>query len=269
MKKRLFTILAVAAVVAMAFVGCSKDDDKENLSQQMLGKWMLTQVNGSTVPTNEKVVYTITSETQGYISASKVDYTEEQEKWTDHVQSDIEVEGNKIIMHGTFNKSTSFVAELDVKSISKNEMLTESKYSVYHNGTLLYVNESTALWTKVPKDYSTDILGKWEGHVTSSEGSEFDDGEPHQWEYLNNGKYVYYRQDADSNWTSDVNAMSMYFVDGALLCTRWKNSGEGEVEHREWWEIESIDNGVMNWTALRQREDGTTYTATFSMTKVN
>ena len=34
-----------------------------------------------------------------------------------------------------------------------------------------------------------------------------------------------------------------------------------------WWEIESIKDGVMKWTALRMREDGTTYTATFSMTK--
>ncbi len=39
-------------------------------------------------------------------------------------------------------------------------------------------------------------------------------------------------------------------------------------ELREWWEIESISDGVMKWTALRQREDGTTYTATFEMTKV-
>lgn len=35
-----------------------------------------------------------------------------------------------------------------------------------------------------------------------------------------------------------------------------------------WWEIESIKDGVMKWTALRMREDGTTYTATFSMTNM-
>ena len=39
-------------------------------------------------------------------------------------------------------------------------------------------------------------------------------------------------------------------------------------ERREWWEIESIENGVMKWKALRTREDKTTYTATFQMTKV-
>ena len=37
-----------------------------------------------------------------------------------------------------------------------------------------------------------------------------------------------------------------------------------EAERR----IESIQDGVMKWKALRQREDGSTYTATFQMTKV-
>ena len=41
----------------------------------------------------------------------------------------------------------------------------------------------------------------------------------------------------------------------------------GESENREWWEI-IIENGVMKWTALRKKDDGTTYTATFEMTKV-
>ena len=39
--------------------------------------------------------------------------------------------------------------------------------------------------------------------------------------------------------------------------------------HREWWEIESIEDGVMKWKALRQNADGTTYTATFEMKKID
>ncbi|MBR7049146.1 MAG: hypothetical protein IKI16_04765 [Prevotella sp.] len=62
-------------------------------------------------------------------------------------------------------------------------------------------------------------------------------------------------------------ALAEYFVDGTLLCTRWKKTIDSN-ELREWWEIESIKDGVMKWTALRMRENGTTYTATFQMTKV-
>ena len=58
--------------------------------------------------------------------------------------------------------------------------------------------------------------------------------------------------------------MNEYFVAGKLLCTRWTENGE---ENREWWEI-SIDGDKMNWTALREDENGKTFTASFEMTKV-
>ena len=61
--------------------------------------------------------------------------------------------------------------------------------------------------------------------------------------------------------------MAEYFVDGTLLCMRWKNAGD-DTEKRERWEIASVENGKMKWTALRQKEDGSTYTTTFEMTKV-
>ena len=48
-----------------------------------------------------------------------------------------------------------------------------------------------------------------------------------------------------------------YFIDGYLLNTRWKESG-GQ-ESREWWEIKSLKDGKMQWKALRQKEDGTTF----------
>jgi hypothetical protein len=53
-------------------------------------------------------------------------------------------------------------------------------------------------------------------------------------------------------------------VASSLLCMRWINSNK---EYREWWEIESIENGVMKWKALRE-DNGTTFTSTFEMKKV-
>ena len=48
---------------------------------------------------------------------------------------------------------------------------------------------------------------------------------------------------------------------------KWINVGE-EQENREWWDIESIENGVMKWKALRIGDDGASFFASFSMTKV-
>ena len=265
--KKVFWILALAATVFV--FSCTEENENEgdNLSQQILGKWMLTKIDGKEVPTNEKLVYTVESATKGYVSASRVDFSDSVLRWTNHQPCEIAIDGNKITITGELNKTTTFVAEMDIRSISSTEMSAESEYTVYHNGRPLYTSCGLALLEKVSKDYSADILGQWEGHVTNNEGSEFDDGELHRWEYLSDGTYIYYMLDSDSNWVQSDSEFSEYFVDGTLLCTRWKNVGDGEVENREWWEIASISNGTMNWTALRQKEDGTTYTATFHMTK--
>lgn len=265
--KKIF--LAIAAMT-MLFVSCNKEGENEtdDINQLIIGKWMMAEFDGNMLPTNEKVVYTFESTTKGYISASRADHSEELIRWTNHAPSDVIVDGKTITMGGTLNKTTSFIAEIGIKSISSSETLAESNYTVFHNGSPLYTANGNTLWNKITKDYGSEIVGTWEGHVTNSEGSEFDDGELHRWEYREDGTYVYYHLDTNSNWIPQESEFSEYFVDGVLLCTRWKNTGEGEVEHREWWEITSITNGVMNWTALRLREDGTTYTASFQMTRV-
>ncbi len=47
-------------------------------------------------------------------------------------------------------------------------------------------------------------------------------------------------------WVNSNDVLAEYFVDGIRLCTRWKNTADSE----------------------ELRDDGTTYTATFEMTKV-
>ncbi len=54
-----------------------------------------------------------------------------------------------------------------------------------------------------------------------------------------------------------------------MLCCRWKNLGESQEEHREWWVVSSIENGVMEWTAVRESRDGAKYTAVLKMKKVD
>ena len=119
-------------------------------------------------------------------------------------------------------------------------------------------------YDRITADYSQDILGTWEGKVTSAE-DEHTDGEMHRWEYKADGTYAYYNK-VGTEWVANNDVLAEYFVDGTLLCTRWKKTADSE-ELREWWEI-TIENGVMKWTALRKKADGSTYTATFEMTKV-
>lgn len=210
------------ALAATLFGACTEDTPAPaTLDQQIVGKWMLTMFYGDIIPTNGKVVYTFHSATEGTLSASLLNTTASGATWTNHTPSTIEIVGDTVKMIGTLNKTTSYQAEMIVTSISDSRMQTESNYTVYRNGEAVYETNGTSVWSKVAKDYSTDILGTWEGHVTNAEGSEFDDGEWHRWEYLDDGNYVYYHQDANGNWTPRASDLASYFVDGTLLCTRW------------------------------------------------
>lgn len=72
----------------------------------------------------------------------------------------------------------------------------------------------------------------------------------------------------DGEWKATDDVMNDYILDGTLLCTRLKANGTGKEEYREWWEIESVNNGAMKWKALRLSDDGTTYTANYELVKV-
>ncbi len=89
-----------------------------------------------------------------------------------------------------------------------------------------------------------------------------------RWTLKADGTHEYAHRAADGSWKKMEDVFSEYFVDGSLFCARWKNAGEDKEEQREWWEIESIQDGVMKWTALCSNADGTTYTEILEMHKV-
>ncbi len=265
--KKVFLALAAAAMI---FVGCSKDDDKtiDNLAEKIIGKWITTDIDGHAELTNNKSVITILSASQALISISRANLPDNQ-GWVSHLNASVAIDGNKVTITGQLNEHITIVYEITVSSISDTHMEGTFKHSTLRNGEVITTNGPIGMrWEKITTDYAQAILGMWEGMSTGEEGSEFDDGENHRWEYLMDGTFNYFRK-VNGQWQISDDDYADYFVAGNLLCTRWKNAGAGNEEHREWWEIESIENGVMRWKALRQREDGTTYTATFQMERVD
>ena len=161
------------------------------------------------------------------------------------------------------NEHQTGVEEFTVTDINDSEFTANRKLTVTIDGNVVVTEEKKLSFVKVTADYSQAIHGIWEGHVTS-EQSEHGDNLEHRWQYNSDGTYIYYNQDGDNWIPNPTNTLNEYFVDGNLLCMRWINNS---TEYREWWEIASIENNVMNWTALRKRADGATYTASFSMVK--
>ena len=234
-----------------------------NIPEKIIGKWIETDINGQPAATNAKRVYTFVSTTKAYLSASLTMRPEYGACWSDQVEATVAIDGNKVILNVHHNEHKSAVHEFTVTVINESEFTAIRKLTITVDGSVVLNDESTIRFVKQTTDYRANIIGTWQGHCTSA-GSVFDDGQEHRWQYNADGTYVYYVKDGN-NWVPyATNTLNEYFVDGNLLCTRWIDNG---VENREWWEI-TIDGDKMNWTALRQKEDGSTFTATFEMTKV-
>ena len=260
-------IAAILICGATLFTACTNEDNPAtpdlNVAEKILGKWINTERNGEPMLTNKETVFTFISTTKALVSASRSSRSVINPEWMDRVEADVNISGNKVTVTFHPDEHTTSVHECNITDINGSEFTANEKVTVKFDGNVIISEERLAHFEKVTADYRTAIVGTWEGHCTS-EGSEFDDGQEHRWQYNADGTYVYYVKNGD-NWVSyEGTTLSEYFVDGTLLCTRWIDQGQ---ENREWWEI-NIDGDKMSWTALRQKEDGTTFTATFEMKKV-
>ena len=275
MTKKLFYFVIAAALIcgASVFTSCTNSDNPAqpvepdlNVAEKIIGKWITAESDGETMPTNEKVVLDFVSTTEAYVSLSIQDRTAEDIPWRDREESDVEINGNDVILFHSPKPGMNVTVDLHVESITDATLIAKRIVTIRQDGGLVKSTENIIRYEKLNVDYRNAICGMWEGRMTS-EQSVYGDVEDHRWEYMTDGTFNFFHK-VNGQWQISDDDFSDYFVAGNLLCTRWKNAGAGNEEHREWWEIESIKDGVMKWKALRQKEDGTTYTATFEMKKV-
>ncbi len=268
MKRMIGLMTALILILSLCACGSRTTAEKKEVTQEqieksIIGSWIVDERNGRPALTNEKGVFTFVSPTKAYVSASFMTRPELGAHWIDSLEADVEITGNKVILSWPVNENTVMMDELSISNNTDTENQGSLIVKLVEDNEEKTVTEESVRLVKLNDDYSKDILGTWEGHCTS-ESSVFDDGQEHRWEYKEDGKYVYYVKNGE-NWIPSDNEFNEYFVAGNLLCTRWIDNGQ---ENREWWEL-AINGDTMNWNALREDEDGKTYTASFEMKRVN
>ena len=262
MKKLIGLIIALTLGISICVCGSETETQEvtqEQIEENIIGTWILSEQDVQPALTNEKGVLDIISNAEAYSSISS---TSGKAPWIERLESKIDINDNVVTIAFNPHEGVSIMNEFAITDICANEFSANNKYSRTTDNSGTAVSESVVKYVKVNDDYSEDIIGTWEGRCTS-EGSVVDDGQEHRWEFKDDGTYVYYVEDGD-NWVPSDDELNEYFVAGNLFCMRWF---EGGTENREWWEI-TIDGDTMNWTALREGEDGETYTATFEMDRV-
>ena len=263
--KKLFMVLAATVICgACLFTSCKKEDNLK-LEEKIIGKWMEAEMDGRTMLTNDKKVYTFVSTTQATISASFASNQGTMSHWIEQVEATVAIDGNKVTVTSHPDEHATSVEEYTVTAINGSELTANRKVTVTADGNVIISTEQTIRFVKVT-DYSTAILGLWE--CTELTGIETYNDANARLEFFADGNYNYWRKNDNNEWEAVTNReFQNYFVDGTLLATRWKNIGEEEL--REWWEIANIANGEMQWTALRQNADGTNVQQGMKWVKVN
>ena len=262
MRKIFQWALAAALVcgISLAAASCSSNDDNPatpdlNLSEKIIGKWMPAELDGKPVLTDKKSVYTFVSATKAYMSVSTNPQQGAETVWNDQKELDVAISGNTMTLTNHSDEHTTMVEEFSFTAISGSEFTANHKLTVKVDGSVVLSNEGVIRFVKTTADYSAAILGLWE--CTGLTGIETYNDANARLEFLADGTYNFYRRSEAGIWSLVPRERNEYFVDGNLLCTRWQ--AEGEQMSYEWWEIASAADGRMQWTALRQQADGSTF----------
>lgn len=255
MKKILNWVLAATLICgASVFTSCNKP--ATDLSDKVQGKWIVADLDGEACPTSFKSVVTFESATKGCYSISEINTM----TWENRTPAEVTFHEDGFTAIEEDGLFTS-VLTATVNSITDNEMRLTTEWTLTGGTEVLLHEFYTERWVRVTDDFEQSVIGTWEAQVQNENKQQ-----TWRWEFKADGSYVFSLKDGDS-WQVFEDEMSEYFVDGSLLCTRWQNTASSD-ENRDWWEIESIQDGKMKWTALRLDEDLTTHTETLELSKV-
>ena len=263
MKKRMtktFLASVMLAATAGLITSCATEDNPGKptgpseavVKEKIVGKWKLSEVNNRDQVTNGRMILTYNENATLAVSISYFNKETNSYIWRNKQPGIYSIDGN--VIKNYLNQSGLYDATPHYIEAISDEAMTMSSTS---GGQTIY--------TRVAADYTSDIIGMWE--VTEMTGEETYNDDNARLAFLADGTYRYYRKDDTGEWqlvsTRDVEE---YFVDGDWMATRWQETG-GEMNY-EWWDIDEIKDGQMKWSALREREDGTRFTTTFTWRKV-
>ena len=255
MKKILNWVLAATLICgASVFTSCNKP--ATDLSDKVQGKWIVADLDGEACPTSFKSVVTFESATKGCYSISEINTM----TWENRTPAEVTFHEDGFTAIEEDGLFTS-VLTATVNSITDNEMRLTTEWTLTGGTEVLLHEFYTERWVRVTDDFEQSVIGTWEAQVQNENKQQ-----TWRWEFKADGTYVFSLKDGDS-WQVFEDEMSEYFVDGSLLCTRWQHTASSD-ENRDWWEIVSIQDGQMKWTALRLDEDLTTHTETLELSKV-
>ena len=265
-RQNFHTLLASVMLAATAglMTACTSNDDNPTpsgpsesvIKEKIIGKWKGITQDGAELTTNGRTVLTFNADGKRTVSTSRFESNTNEYIWRNKQSGTYAIQGSQLKNY----LDTNYGYDVAIYNI---DVIDDSQLAM----TMQNLNPGRkSVYKRITADYSEDIIGLWEATEMTGEQTYNDDNA--RLAFLADGTYKYYRMSEAGEWevvsTRDVEE---YFVDGDWLATRWQETG-GEMNY-EWWDIDEIKDGQMKWSALREREDGTRFTTTFTWKKVS
>ena len=285
-------ILTGALIFGVGLLMSCSDKDKpgygfptDKIDKKVVGRWVMTDVEGKAVPTNGKEAFTIFSAEKGYMSTAFGDKI-----WLNKAEFKLEIEDNALYWTLQPNEDIQSFHRQAVNFVNDNELnATSHAIVIDHGDTIKNVGPISTRFIRVTDDFAKEIVGTWEGKLVvepdepteaekAAENKKANKGkkdkkveeavptsvdEFHRWQYNADGTFAHYVKKGE-DWEQTPNTVSEYFVYGKWLCSHWADSTGGDSEC---WDIE-IKEDVMKWAALRKNEDGSLYSTSLDLTRV-
>ena len=266
--KHLFHVLLTSVMLAATAgltAACTSNDDnpatpsgpsESVIKEKIVGKWKGATQDGTELTTNGRTVLTFNADGTRTVSTSRFESNTNEYLFRNKQSGTYAIEGSQLKNYLDTNDG------YDV-AIYNIDVIDDSQLAM----TMQNLNPGRkSVYKRVTADYSKDLIGLWE--VTEMTGEETYNDDNARLAFLADGTYKYYRKSDAGDWQLvSTREVEEYILDGDWLATRWQET-DGEMKF-EWWDIDEIKDGQMKWSALREREDGTRFTTTFTWKKVS
>ena len=243
--------------------------DVNGLAEKVTGKWLLVDSEGQPVVTDRVSVYTFAKEGSGLKAYFSMAMAESQ-TWLFKQQADVTVGTGSLTLTSRLDNGSTAVVQMTDVSVSGSDLTFTAKTTISTDGveTATY-GPRREHFTSVSADYKAeDIIGTWDGYYSCND-PEYSKPDPHRAVFRADGTCNYYYAKDGNEFKVDPTVYSKYFVDGSLLSLCWLDYGDGQREQYENWEILSISKEKIISRAFHKHPDGTIYTETYHLSKVD
>ena len=121
----MFVLTACSVTINLDDTSASGDETKkamasevtqEDVEKLIIGKWIISEIDGQPAPTNLKSIYDIVSNTQAITSVSR---TDPNARWKDHVERRVDIDGNTVTISALPDDGETTVHEFTITNIIK------------------------------------------------------------------------------------------------------------------------------------------------------